>query len=72
MDGIIEHKPRSRGVTQLMYVGDDDAVERATATPSGEAVLGLVAAVVAVKSKGPTRWLAAGIASYIALRHMAV
>jgi hypothetical protein len=71
MNGIIERKPRSRGVTQLMYVGDDDAVEKATA-PSGEAALGIVAAVVAFKSKGTTRWLAAGIASYIALRHMAV
>jgi hypothetical protein len=26
------HKPAARGVNQLMYVGDDQAVESATAT----------------------------------------
>lgn len=31
----ISYKPQGdRGVTQLMYVGDDDAVEKATAGPS--------------------------------------
>jgi hypothetical protein len=27
---VIQHKPVARGVTQLMYVGDDQAVEQAT------------------------------------------
>lgn len=27
---VIQHKPAARGVTQLMYVGDDQAVESAT------------------------------------------
>ncbi len=30
----VEHRPRSRGVSQLMYVGDDDAVENATSGPN--------------------------------------
>lgn len=28
---ITHHKPAARGVSQLMYVGDDQAVESATA-----------------------------------------
>jgi hypothetical protein len=27
---IVHHKPAARGVSQLMYVGDDQAVEGAT------------------------------------------
>lgn len=29
---IINHKPYARGVSQLMYVGDSEAVEKATST----------------------------------------
>ena len=28
---VVHHKPAARGVTQLMYVGDDQAVEGAIA-----------------------------------------
>lgn len=28
---VVQHKPAARGVNQLMYVGDDQAVESATA-----------------------------------------
>lgn len=31
MNKIIHHKPYARGVSQLMYVGDDEAVEKALA-----------------------------------------
>lgn len=31
---ITHHKPVARGVSQLMYVGDDQAVERALAIPT--------------------------------------
>lgn len=34
---VIERRPYSRGVTQLMYVGDDEAVDKATA-PNRNAV----------------------------------
>lgn len=32
---IVHHKPAARGVTQLMYVGDDQAVEQATGVSLG-------------------------------------
>lgn len=67
MMGTIENRPRSRGVTQLMYVGDDDAVEKATST-TGMKALGVIAALIALKSKGTTRLAAAGIASYVAYK----
>jgi hypothetical protein len=36
---ITHHKPAARGVTQLMYVGDDQAVETATQPPTKLAAL---------------------------------
>ncbi len=61
--------PGERGVTTLMYVGDDDAVEKATTTPSQkELAVGAIAVIVALQSKGITRLAAAGIASYIGYR----
>jgi hypothetical protein len=41
---IVHHKPAARGVNQLMYVGDDQAVEGATSTMS----LPVKTAIVAV------------------------
>lgn len=66
----ITHKPPAdRGVTTLMYVGDDDAVEKATAAPSSkEMLVGAVAVIVALQSKGITRLAAAGVAGYIGYR----
>ena len=61
--------PADRGVTTLMYVGDDDAVEKAVAAPSSkELLVGAVAVIVALQSKGVTRLAAAGVASYIGYR----
>lgn len=61
--------PADRGVTQLMYVGDDDAIDKAVAAPSSkEMVVGVVAVIVALQSKGITRLAAAGIAGYIGYR----
>ena len=61
--------PAERGVTTLMYVGDDDAVERATAAPSSkELLVGAIAAIVALQSKGITRLAATGVAGYVGYR----
>lgn len=58
--------PRARGVSHLMYVGDDEAVEQATASPSPKEIgAGVIAAVVALQSRGITRLVAGGIAGYI-------
>lgn len=43
---IVNHKPAARGVSQLMYVGDDQAVEHATgglSTPVKLAIAGALA-----------------------------
>ena len=62
-------KPAERGVTTLMYVGDDDAVEKAVQAPSaGELGLGIIAAIVALQSRGATRLAAAGVAGFIGFR----
>jgi hypothetical protein len=67
---IIDRRPpEDRGVTTLMYVGDDNAVDKATATPdSQELAIGAIAALVALQSKGLTRLAAAGVASYVGYR----
>jgi len=56
MTTIIEHKPRSRGVTQLMYVGDDQAVEGATGMnkPLVAAAIGCLAYAFFGTGKGRT------------------
>lgn len=49
---IVERRPRSRGVTQLMYVGDDDAVENAVGTsPAAFKAAGVALLTYAVVSK---------------------
>ncbi len=69
MDLQIDRKPMSRGVTHLMYVGDDDAVEKALDPGSrNELIAGAVAAVVALKTRGVTRLLAGGIAAIVGYR----
>jgi hypothetical protein len=40
---ITYRPPADRGVTQLVYVGDDDAVDNATKTPSSRQLMVLVA-----------------------------
>lgn len=52
-----------------MYVGDDDAVDKATSTPStNEKLVGALAALIAWQSRGVTRLAAASIASYVGYR----
>ena len=68
MDLIVENRPWTRGVTQLMYVGDDEAVENAVKPSGRELAVGAVAAVVALQSRGVTRLVAAGIATLIGYR----
>lgn len=66
---IVNFKPAAdRGVTQLMYVGDDDAVEKATTPSSRELLVGAVAVIVALQSKGITRLAATGVAGYVGYR----
>jgi hypothetical protein len=66
----VSYKPQSdRGVTQLMYVGDDEAVDKAVAAPSSkELIVGAIALIVALQSKGVTRLAAGGVAGYIGYR----
>jgi hypothetical protein len=66
----VSYKPPSdRGVTQLMYVGDDEAVENAVATPSSkELLVGAIAVIVALQSRGVTRLAAGGVAGYVGYR----
>ena len=62
-------QPADRGVTTLMYVGDDEAVDKAVAAPSPKELgVAAVAAIVALQSKGITRLAAAGIAGWIGYR----
>lgn len=42
---IVHHKPAARGVSQLMYVGDDQAVEGATAVLSMPVKVAIVVAL---------------------------
>lgn len=65
--------PAARGVTQLMYVGDDEAVDKATAAvppTTGTLAVGAISAVVALQSRGITRLVAGGIASWVAYRYV--
>lgn len=61
--------PADRGVTTLMYVGDDDAIEKATQSPSAKEIgIGLLAAIVALQSCGVTRLAAGSVAGYVGYR----
>lgn len=60
--------PADRGVTTLMYVGDDDAVEKAITPSSKELLVGALAVIVALQSKGVTRLAATGVAGYVGYR----
>lgn len=42
---IVHHKPAAKGVSQLMYVGDDQAVEGATSAMSLPVKVAIVAAL---------------------------
>lgn len=66
----ISYRPQAeRGVTTLMYVGDDQVVDRATATPSStELLVGALAAHLAVSARGVARIATGGYAAYIAYR----
>lgn len=58
-----------RGVTQLMYVGDDDAVDNLSASLSRtEVAIGVTGAVLAMFGKGTKRIVGAGAAAMMALR----
>jgi hypothetical protein len=61
--------PVERGVTQLMYVGDDDAVEKAVGDARDSHLLfGGIAAIIAMYSKGVTRLASTGVVAYIVYR----
>jgi hypothetical protein len=66
---IVQHRPADRGVTTLMYVGDDAAVEQAVQAPSAKEMgVGALAVLIAWQSKGITRLAAMGVASFIGYR----
>lgn len=66
MELKIDRVPAARGVTHLMYVGDDEAVEKATAGPSKGAVITALISTYVVFSSGNQneRAFAAGFAAY--------
>lgn len=68
MDLQIDRRPMSRGVTQLMYVGDDEAVEKATSVNVDliPAIAAGLAFAQAGKSKGFVQLVLAGIGIYAA------
>lgn len=63
------NEPVDRGVTTLMYVGDDGAVDKAVSSAKDSHLLfGGIAAIVALQSRGTTRLAALGVLSYIGYR----
>jgi hypothetical protein len=59
----------TRGVSQLMYVGNDDAAELASGKPTTkDLAAGAIAAYVALSSSGLVRLASAGIAAWIGYR----
>ncbi len=63
---ISYNPPRDRGVTSLMYVGDDEAVDKAVGGPTDSHILfGGIAAIVALQSKGITRLAALAVVGYV-------
>lgn len=66
MELRVDKRPVARGVTHLMYVGDDEAVEKATAGPSKtDLVLAAISSYVAVTTQNrPERAFATGLAAY--------
>lgn len=42
---VTQHAPAARGVTQLMYVGDDQAVESAIAAPGTLVALAVIGVI---------------------------
>jgi hypothetical protein len=67
---IVKHPPITRGVTELMYVGDDQAVEKAVAMPSTmELALGAAGVYAAFRHRDPIlRIFGAGIAFSVGYR----
>jgi hypothetical protein len=62
-------QPADRGVTQLTYVGDDQAVEKAIGDArDSHLMFGGIAAVVALQSHGATRLAALGVLGYIVFK----
>lgn len=62
-------KPADRGVTTLMYVGDDDAVDKATSRPSpAELLVAAIAALYAAKARGAARVAAGAVVAYTGYR----
>jgi hypothetical protein len=72
MAKIVQHPPAvRRGVTQLMYVGDDGGIEYEDRTKLPGFVLvggAVVALYAAFKTKGAMRAAAIGALSYLALK----
>lgn len=72
----MRHKPFARGVSHLMYVGDDEAVETATAgektlaRDAAELAIGGIALYEAFKNRGTKRVVAIGVVAMIALGRM--
>lgn len=69
---IVRHKPVARGVTELMYVGDDEADKIAIAKPTvgvADAVAGAIGLYLALtKSTTGIRLAGAGICTAVAYR----
>ncbi len=74
---IEHHPPAARGVSSLMYVGDDEAVENAivgycTLEPSMmEIGVGVAGLALYVFGKGTARTIGGATAGWVALRQIA-
>ena len=66
---ISYRQPADRGVTTLMYVGDDDAVDKALTSPTKQQlIVGAIAALVAIKGSGIIRIAGGCVAGYVGYR----
>ncbi len=64
------HKPAARGVATLMYVGDDQAVERAVAAPTPlEMGLGVLGVALALLGRGTLRGLGVATALVVGVKY---
>ena len=64
------HRPAARGVATLMYVGDDQAVERSVSAPGSlEMGVAIAGAALALLGSGPVRTAGGVVALAVIIRH---
>lgn len=61
-------KPIARGVSHLMYVGDDASVESACTSSPGDLMGAVLGGVLAWRTNGNERYVWLGVAGYFAAK----